>query len=336
MMTSGTDFELRLAAFADLAREGRPPERNARGSAPPVHAALRPRRRAPDPAASTRAADTVAPDRISRRPKDQHLDRAQARAIYTAASFLGQAYGQCFNLLLVFHHHGEDHASGVDTLTNFHRRARQRLLRRGQALFPFLYVHEAASDGRLSTRFACRVEFERDRDFLAWIETGFTPSRAGRRTTFGEIRRREGHARGERVAFHHRCVRELLRGVDPSLEARDEKGRHARLIDCLGVRTDERRFLDTITCPQRYGTADALNSQSQAAADDALPLLTLMTYDRPTSQRMWKAAGLCFLVKPNPVRAGAQAVRQDIVVLCSATLADAGAPVRRIDWKFVF
>ncbi|MGU3662593.1 hypothetical protein ACLBX9_00165 [Methylobacterium sp. A49B] len=64
--------------------------------------------------------------------------------------------------------------------------------------------------------------------------------------------------------------------------------------------------------------------------------VTLMTYDKPTTQRMWKAAGLCFLVKPNPVRAGARAVRQDIVVMCSATLADTGAPVRRIDWKFVF
>ncbi|GJE41588.1 hypothetical protein [Methylobacterium soli] len=64
--------------------------------------------------------------------------------------------------------------------------------------------------------------------------------------------------------------------------------------------------------------------------------VTLMTYDKPASQRMWKAAGLCFLVKPNPVRAGAKAVRQDIVVMCSATLADAGVPVRRVDWKFAF
>ncbi len=63
--------------------------------------------------------------------------------------------------------------------------------------------------------------------------------------------------------------------------------------------------------------------------------VTLMDYDRPTTQRMWKATGLCFLVKPNPVRAGAQAVRQDIVVMCSTTLPDAATPVRRIDWKFV-
>lgn len=42
------------------------------------------------------------------------------------------------------------------------------------------------------------------------------------------------------------------------------------------------------------------------------------------------------MVKPNPVRAGTRAVQQDIVVMCSATLADPKAPVRRLDWKFVF
>lgn len=64
--------------------------------------------------------------------------------------------------------------------------------------------------------------------------------------------------------------------------------------------------------------------------------VTLMTDGQPDGQRMWKATGLCFMVKPNPVRAGAQAVRQDIVVMCSATFADAGAPLRRLDWKFVY
>ncbi|KQU05132.1 hypothetical protein ASG60_00060 [Methylobacterium sp. Leaf469] len=64
--------------------------------------------------------------------------------------------------------------------------------------------------------------------------------------------------------------------------------------------------------------------------------LTLMTYDKPTSQRMWKATGACFMVKPTPVQAGAQAIRQDIVVLCTAHLADTAAGVSRIDWKFVY
>lgn len=67
-----------------------------------------------------------------------------------------------------------------------------------------------------------------------------------------------------------------------------------------------------------------------------LTAVTLMPADRPDGQRLYKANGLCFMVKPNPVRAGAQAVRQDVVVMCSANLADAAAPVRRIDWKFVF
>lgn len=64
--------------------------------------------------------------------------------------------------------------------------------------------------------------------------------------------------------------------------------------------------------------------------------VTLMTYGKPDGQRMWPAGGLCFMVKPNPVRAGTVAIRQDIVVMCSAALTDAAAPVRKIDWKFVY
>ncbi|MDP4006321.1 hypothetical protein [Methylobacterium sp. NEAU K] len=64
--------------------------------------------------------------------------------------------------------------------------------------------------------------------------------------------------------------------------------------------------------------------------------LTHMTVGAPERQRHWPAKGLCFLVKPNPVQADTKAVRQDIVAMCSATLADVGTPMRRIDWKFVF
>jgi hypothetical protein len=83
-------------------------------------------------------------------------------------------------------------------------------------------------------------------------------------------------------------------------------------------------------------TAQAPDMENAYGYALRLTNVTLMTYDKPDSQRMWKAAGLCFMVKPNPVRAGAKAVQQDIVVMCSATLAEPGAPVRRIDWKFVF
>lgn len=67
-----------------------------------------------------------------------------------------------------------------------------------------------------------------------------------------------------------------------------------------------------------------------------LTAVTLMPTDRPDSQPLYPATGLCFMVKPNPVRAGARAARQDVVVMCSASLTDVAAPVRRIDWKFVF
>ncbi|MCP1557947.1 UNVERIFIED_ORG: hypothetical protein M2438_002030 [Methylobacterium sp. SuP10 SLI 274] len=272
-MTTGTDFELRLAAFADLVQGMRPPGMSVDELAPPVGASVRPRLRLQVQAASLPIAIHAAPNTTSQTVPSQYLNQSQARAICTSASFVGQAYGQCFNLFLIFRHLGDDHVAGADAVNDFHRRARQRLSYRGQVVFPFIYVHEVERDGRLSTRLACQVEFERDEKFLPWIGTGFATSRAGRRATVGEVRYHEGHARAGRVAFHHRCVRELLRGVDPTLVTRDEKGRHARLIDCLGVRLDERRPLGSLTCAQRFGTADALGRKSQAAADDALPLL---------------------------------------------------------------
>ena len=80
-------------------------------------------------------------------------------------------------------------------------------------------------------------------------------------------------------------------------------------------------------------TSDMENTYGYALR---LTNVTLMTYGQPDSQRVLKATGLCFMVKPNPIRAGAAAIRQDIVVMCSAALTHPASPVRKIDWKFVY
>ncbi len=85
-------------------------------------------------------------------------------------------------------------------------------------------------------RLACQVAPTCAAEFLLWIATGFPSSPAGRRTTFGEIRHHEGHARGGCVAFHHRCVRDLLRGVDPYPPNQGREG-PARAPDRLPRRT---------------------------------------------------------------------------------------------------
>ncbi|KQO73440.1 hypothetical protein [Methylobacterium sp. Leaf89] len=85
-----------------------------------------------------------------------------------------------------------------------------------------------------------------------------------------------------------------------------------------------------------FATAQVLNMENAYGYALGLTHVTLMTVGAPDQQRHWPAKGLCFLVKPSPVRAGAKAVQQDVVVMCSATMSDASAPVHRIDWKFVF
>lgn len=95
---------------------------------------------------------------------------------------------------------------------------------------------------------------------------------------------------------------------------------------------DGRIDLKTVLALFTAQTSDMENAYGYALR---LTNVTLITYGQPDGQRMWNAAGLCFMVKPNPVRAGAEAIRQDIVVMCSAALTDPAAPVRKIDWKFV-
>ena len=85
-----------------------------------------------------------------------------------------------------------------------------------------------------------------------------------------------------------------------------------------------------------FATAQAPDMENAYGYALRLTHVTLMSVGAPDQQRHWPATGLCFMVKPNPVRAGATPIKQDIVVMCSAALADAGAPMKRIDWKFVF
>ncbi|POR41330.1 hypothetical protein [Methylobacterium sp. V23] len=85
-----------------------------------------------------------------------------------------------------------------------------------------------------------------------------------------------------------------------------------------------------------FATAQVPNMENAYGYALRLTQVTLMTVGSPDQQRHWPAKGLCFLVKPNPVRAGAKAVRQDIVVMCSANLSEVATPMQRIDWKFVF
>lgn len=274
-MTMPASFELRMAAFADLAKMARPPGVDVGVPVLLEAAPARPRRRH-RPAAAVPICRLVTGEAAhcaaSVVGRGQHLDLPQTRAICAAAATLGQVYGHSFNLFLKFHHHGDDHSVSAHTVTNFHRRARQRTQRRGQALFPFVYVHESGHNGALATRFACRVDFGLDGDFLSWIETGFASSRAGRTTTVAVIAYREGERRSERVAFHERCLHELLGGVDPTLEVCDASGRLTPLIELLGVRPDDRRVLGVVTCPQRFGVADALGPTIRAFAGDELLL----------------------------------------------------------------
>lgn len=104
-------------------------------------------------------------------------------------------------------------------------------------------------------------------------------------------------------------------------------------VDFITGYGGERGAARTVVDFEVRQSADLENAYGYAFRVSAL---RLMTFDATETRTVWAASGLCQMVKPNPVKAGARAVQQDIVVMCSAVLSDGRAPVKRIDWKFVF
>ena len=109
----------------------------------------------------------------------------------------------------------------------------------------------------------------------------------------------------------------------------DGKGTVDLITGFLGTSGPRKTVLNFVTAQR----ADMENSYGYALRVTAV---RTMTYDEPASRITQPATGLCFMVKPNPTRAGARAVKQDIVIMCTAIVSDAGSPVKKFDWKFVY
>ena len=103
-------------------------------------------------------------------------------------------------------------------------------------------------------------------------------------------------------------------------------------VDFITGYTAERGAKKTVVDFELTQTPDLENSYGYAFRVRGI---RLMTYDDNTSTTMYPATGICFMVKPNPVKAGGKNIKQDIVHMCTANLTDPNAKIRKIDWKFV-
>ncbi|GJE61651.1 hypothetical protein [Methylobacterium trifolii] len=103
-------------------------------------------------------------------------------------------------------------------------------------------------------------------------------------------------------------------------------------LDFITGFTGERGAKKTVVDFELTQTSDLENSYGYALR---IRGIKLMTYDDNTSISPYPATGICFMVKPNPVRAGNKNIRQDIVMMCTANISDSNAKIRKIDWKFV-
>ncbi|MGU3662590.1 hypothetical protein ACLBX9_00145 [Methylobacterium sp. A49B] len=223
------------------------------------------------------------------RARDQgrppYLTAGQARVLYTAASFEAQNTGRLINARVIFDH-GPDqpHAGPVASaaVTDFCRRARALLRRRGQEDFPFLSVHEVTGEGRFITELAAHVAPDhRMVDFTTWAENGFTTTQR-RPAPRAWVETCCTTARAERVAYHASSLRRLLRGLDPAIYDWDERDVRRPLIDLLGVPVSQRRTIGAIDAAQRVSTSDSIapGARRTAAADG-------MGFLNPMQDRAW-------------------------------------------------
>lgn len=103
-------------------------------------------------------------------------------------------------------------------------------------------------------------------------------------------------------------------------------------LDFITGYTAERGAKKTVVDFKLTQTPDLENSYGYAFRVNGIKL---MTYDDNSSITTYAATGICFMVKPNPVKAGNKNIKQDIVHMCTANLSDPNARIRKIDWKFV-
>ncbi|WP_145984656.1 hypothetical protein [Methylobacterium aquaticum] len=214
-----------------------------------------------------------------------YLNAAQAHALYRAASFLAQETGRLLNVRVTFDHGRDKQDAGADAsaaVTDFCRRARALLQRRGQDDFPFLSVHEVTAEGRFVTELTAHVApDQRLARFTTWAEEDFTTTRrrTAPRVRVGACR---ATARAERVAYHATSLGRLMRGLDPNIYDWDEQDVRQPLIDLLGVPVSERRTIGAIDAAQRISTSDSLAPGARRTAEaDGMGLLD------PMQDRAW-------------------------------------------------
>lgn len=268
-------FDLLNSAREEPKRVGPVADRNLPPTASPVLPRCR-RRLAAHERENTRARDDGRPP---------YLTAGQARDLYTAASFLAQDTARLLNIRVTFDHGpDEPHAGPVASaaVTDFCRRARALLHRRGQDDFPFLSVHEVTGEGRFITELAAYVVPDhRLVDVTTWAERDFTTTRR-RPAPRVQVEACRATTRAERMAYHATSLRRLLRGLDSTVYDWDERDIRRPLIDLLGVPLSQRRAIGAIDAAQRISTSDSIapGARRTAAADG-------MGFLNPMQDRAW-------------------------------------------------
>jgi DNA polymerase III delta prime subunit len=221
---------------------------------------------------------TAEPQGVRRRPsaqlaRDQHLTKAQARALWDAASFLRQQYGLLLNtrITLRYDQLGVQSSGTGGLLSDLTRELKMKVEREsGLGRFHWLYVHEDVPPHGRASHLACHMPLE-SMKLETWLLSFLARHCPGEASRTGLTLRRRATADPNQDTgvdadaawhVHFGLVRLLCRGLDPSVP----QGRRKKLIDLLGV---DRRLQTPIGSrfgAQRYGVSESIGPGAREEA----------------------------------------------------------------------
>jgi DNA polymerase-3 subunit gamma/tau len=210
----------------------------------------------------------AAPRTIS---EGRYLSWESARAVWRAASFLTQQYGEHFNIRASIHRPSRNSIDIAEATSDFTRRLHMRLQEwstNPMVGFHWLWVREQDSEGPVS-RLAFVVPAALKERASSWVHSRFS-SLGSSGYSVGWRARNSGE---NDVRFHWNSVRHLTRGLHPKIVSQTQSKQLVPIVDLLSV-PPRFRSATGIDVGRERGASQSLGPRQMRNAAKVMPLLS--------------------------------------------------------------
>jgi hypothetical protein len=160
--------------------------------------------------------------------------------LWEAGSLLGQEYGLLVNARITLRHRRlgiEKHQDGAKLVSRLTHELGMLLRRRTSMCLHWLYVHEADENRGFVTQLALHLPVQATERARAWLFSRFLDRQCRSAEGADAVRLRicRSQENSQRILFHTRQLRLLIRGIDPGVDDWSEQGQRRPLRELLGV-----------------------------------------------------------------------------------------------------